>query len=101
MESAIFDDLGLRILVRSTTTYTRLHLHLMHPEFLKDGVDRSIELEWFARPLSGTTTPPKGRKLLYERERLAMENLDIPHFATSNWRSMEHEPYDEDLHFGG
>jgi lantibiotic modifying enzyme len=92
-----FEGLDLRILVRNTATYTRLHLYLMHPEFLKDGIDRSIELEWLARPLSGTVTPSKGRKLLYEHERAAMENLDIPHFNISIWRNMEHEPEDEDL----
>lgn len=92
-----FDDLELRILIRSTETYTRLHLHLLHPEFLKDGIDRSIELEWLARPLSGTTSPQKGRVLVYEHERTAMENLDIPHFSTSAWRNMEHMSDDEDL----
>ncbi len=94
---AAFDNLELRILVRSTATYTRLHLHLLHPEFLKDGIDRSIELEWLARPLSGTMTPSKGRQLLYECERAAMESLDIPHFSTSTWRKMEHTSNDEDL----
>jgi type 2 lantibiotic biosynthesis protein LanM len=92
-----FDDLELRILVRSTATYTRLHLHLLHPEFLKDGIDRSIELEWLARPLSGTTSPQKGRISVYEHERTAMESLDIPHFGTSAWRDMEHTSDDEDL----
>jgi lantibiotic modifying enzyme len=58
-----FDDLELRVLVRGTATYTRLQLRLLHPEFLRDGVDRSIELEWLARPLTGTTSPQKGRTL--------------------------------------
>ena len=83
-----FDKLELRILVRSTVTYTRLHLHLLHPEFLRDGLDRSIELEWLARPLSATPQPQPGRIRLYECERAAMENLDIPHFAASSWRNM-------------
>lgn len=56
-----FDQLELRVLARSSATYAQLHLHLLHPEFLKDGIDRSIELEWLARPLSGTTTPRRGR----------------------------------------
>lgn len=94
-----FDNLDLRILVRSTSTYTRIHLHLLHPEFLRDGIDRSIEIEWLARPLSGTPEPSEGRKLLYELERAAMENLDIPHFSTLTWSNLEQKPGDEDLAF--
>ena len=37
-----------------------MHLHLLHPEFLEDALDRSIELEWLAQP---------GTRLL--RQRLA------------------------------
>lgn len=92
-----FDNLELRILIRSTSTYTGLQLRLLHPEFLRDGLDRSIQLEWLARPLSGTTSPRKGRILLYERERTAMELLDVPHFATSEWKNMEDISGDEDL----
>lgn len=92
-----FDGLDLRILVRGTSTYTRLHLYLLHPEFLQDGIDRSIELEWLARPLSGTTTPSEGRQFLYECERTAMERLDIPHISTSTWKKIEYTADDEDL----
>jgi len=95
----IFDHLNLRILVRNTTTYTRLHLHLLHPEFLKNGIERSIELEWLARPISGTLTPSEDRKLLYEYERTAMENLDIPRFSTYTWNDTGHTPDDTDLSF--
>src|SRR5206468_2461958 len=63
-----FDNLELRVLLRGTATYTRLQLRLLHPEFLRDGIDRSIELEWLARPLTGPTSPRKGRILVYERE---------------------------------
>jgi type 2 lantibiotic biosynthesis protein LanM len=92
-----FDNLDLRILVRGTSTYTRLHLYLFHPEFLKDGIDRSIELEWLARPLSGPVAPSQGRQLLYECERIAMENLDIPRLSTSLWKRIEFTASDEDL----
>lgn len=92
-----FDNLDLRILVRGTATYTRLHLFLFHPEFMKDGIDRSIELEWLARPLSGTIAPSEGRELLYACERTAMESLDIPHLSTPLWKKIEHNPADEDL----
>lgn len=92
-----FDQLELRVLVRNSATYAELHFHLLHPDLLRDGIDRSLELEWLARPLSATVIPQKGRIQLYEIERAAMENLDIPHFSTSVWRTLEHSPEDTDL----
>ena len=92
---AALDGLELRILVRGSATYAGMHIHLLHPELLKDGLDRSIELEWLARPLSGTRTPRKARQFVYEAERGAMENLDIPHFTTRTW--MLEAPDDHEL----
>ena len=91
-----FDNLNLRILVRSTENYARIQLHLLHPEFLKDGIDRSLQLEWLARPLC-TNLANKGRNLIYENERSALERLDIPHFSTSRWRNMRFVETDLDL----
>lgn len=92
-----FDDLELRVLVRSTETYTRLHLHLLHPEYLQDGIDRSLELEWLARPVCATASPRTGRAQVYEGERRAMEMLDIPHFGTAAWQKMKHADDDKDF----
>lgn len=77
-----FDGLKLRTIVRNTNTYANIQLHLLHPEYLKDGIDRSIELEWLARPLAGTKVPQEWRIKVYEHERKAMEQLDVPHFNT-------------------
>jgi type 2 lantibiotic biosynthesis protein LanM len=79
-----FDNLKLRILVRNTVTYMRLEMHCLHPRFLRDGIDRSIELDWLARPLSPRASQD-GPRRLYECERAAMEQLDVPHFATNEW----------------
>lgn len=84
-----FDGLELRVLVRDSATYSAIHLRLLYPEFLMDGLDRSIELDWLARPLSARAKPQKARLELYERERAAMENLDVPHFGTSMWKKLE------------
>jgi type 2 lantibiotic biosynthesis protein LanM len=92
-----FDNLELRVLVRNTTTYTRLQLHLLHPEFLKDGLDRSIELEWLARPLSGPLLSLP-RQQIYDIERRSMESLDVPHFVSSLWKGTESSP-ESDLLF--
>jgi type 2 lantibiotic biosynthesis protein LanM len=82
------EGLRLRVLVRDTTTYTQLQLHLLHPEFLADGLDRSIELEWLARPLVAGAVPSPGRQLLYELEWRDMEALDIPYVDSATWREI-------------
>ena len=97
-----FDGLELRVLLRDSATYGQMHLHLLHPEFLEDALDRSIELEWLARPLCIRTRPSRGRVNVYEHERLAMERLDLPHFSTSAWRAMGHGQSTEEAKvFGG
>ncbi|MFM9842227.1 MAG: type 2 lanthipeptide synthetase LanM [Dongiaceae bacterium] len=95
--TAAFENLELRVLVRNTDTYTRLQLHLLHPDYLRDGIDRSLELEWLARPLCATVRPRRGRVQVYEGERRAMEALDIPHFGTGGWRELEIADDDEDF----
>ena len=86
------DRLELRILLRDSATYGQMHLHLLYPEHLEDGIDRSIELEWLARPLCIRATPSRGRVAVYEHERSAMERLDLPLFTTQTWRAMRHDP---------
>ena len=90
------DGLTLRILVRSTLTYTRLQLHSLHPQFLEDGVDRSIELEWLARPLS-PRADQDGPRRLYECERAALEQLDVPHLTTDDWKGAGDTFADEEM----
>ena len=46
-----------------------MHLHLLYPEYLEDELDRSIELEWLARPLCIRSKPSPGRVAVYERLR--------------------------------
>ncbi|HEX6899883.1 MAG TPA: type 2 lanthipeptide synthetase LanM [Thermoanaerobaculia bacterium] len=95
-----FDGLELRVMVRSTMNYTRLQLHSLHPEYLKDGLDRSIELEWLARPLCWPSSFDEGRRWIYELERIAMENLDVPHFGTSAWKHRVREEEDDLVRLG-
>ena len=82
----------LRILVRDSATYGRMHLHLLYPEHLEDGRDRSIELEWLARPLCIRAKASRGRVAIYQHERSAMERLDLPLFTTKMWHGMRHDP---------
>jgi len=97
-----FERLELRVLLRDSRTYGQLHLHLLHPEFLEDARDRSIEIEWLARPLCIRATASRGRARVYDREREAMEQLDVPYFNTTVWRTMRHDPStEEERAFGG
>jgi len=94
---AMFDDLELRTLLRSTATYARLQLRLLHPEFMTSGIDRSIELEWLSRPLTGPASDKRDRQRIYDHERDAMEKLDVPSFTTSFADLVSHESADQDL----
>jgi type 2 lantibiotic biosynthesis protein LanM len=74
----------LRVLLRDTSSYARLYSRLLHPEFLRDGAVRSIELEILARPVF----PGRGARLsalnrsIHASERAAIEQLDVPLFMT-------------------
>lgn len=96
---AMFDDVEVRILLRGTATYTHLQLRLLHPEFMMSGIDRSIELEWLARPLSGPASHKRGRQRIYEYELEAMEKLDVPTFRTAFPEVVSDDGNDPDLAF--
>ena len=92
-----FNDLDIRVLLRGTATYTRLQLRLLHPEFMSCGVDRSIELEWLARPLSGPNPRKIDRDRIYRHELDAMEKLDVPVFTSASSPVRHGEFSDPDL----
>lgn len=77
---SLLNDVVPRVLIRDTSTYSRLQQHLLHPEFLRDGRDRTIELEWLARPLSATSLADDSMLDVYNLELSAMEDLDVPYF---------------------
>lgn len=78
---SLLNALEPRVLVRNTSTYATLHLHLLHPEFLHNGLDRSIELEWLARPLSAPNLADPKMVDVFHEEVESMEELDIPRFV--------------------
>jgi len=92
-----FDGLDLRVLVRGTQTYSRLLLHLLNPEFLTNGLKRSVELEWLARPLTGSRTSAKDRQVVYLLEIAALEKQDIPIFSASQWTREDFVGDDSDI----
>jgi len=73
----------VRFVFRPTRQYLELLLRLRHPEFLRDGVARCLEIERLVpalqEPSSGAIDP--GQWGIYVRERTAIEQLDVPHFS--------------------
>jgi len=81
---AAFRGQPVRVILRGTTIYGRCLHRLVHPEFLRDGADRSIELEYLTQALMSAEnedTVPRAWGV-YEAERQALERLDIPLFGT-------------------
>jgi type 2 lantibiotic biosynthesis protein LanM len=78
---ALINAAAPRVLLRNTTTYAALQHHLLAPEPLRDGLDWSIELEWLAKPLSAPSLDDARMVDVYDRERSAMEQLDVPYFS--------------------
>ena len=78
----------LRVLLRSTEDYARVATHLLQPRLLRDGIDRSIELEVLSTPLTFTGGSRKARAWIFTTERLALEDFDIPHFTTTEWAGL-------------
>ncbi|HEX4488691.1 MAG TPA: type 2 lanthipeptide synthetase LanM, partial [Terriglobales bacterium] len=81
-----FRGLKLRYLLRMSKAYGQLLNRQMHPEFLRDGADASIELERLARDFLVAVpdpdyAPPWG---IYRAEIDALERLDFPYFAYSS-----------------
>jgi type 2 lantibiotic biosynthesis protein LanM len=78
---ALIDAAAPRVLLRNTATYAALQHHLLAPEPLRDGLDWGIELEWLAKPLSAPSLADPRMVEVYDRERSAMEQLDVPYFS--------------------
>jgi type 2 lantibiotic biosynthesis protein LanM len=75
----------VRFVYRNTRVYGSLDYELCDPAYLRDGADRSIRLERLARtvykPTGGNAAQQPDWWKLFEAERDAMEELDVPLFA--------------------
>lgn len=71
----------VRFIFRPTRVYSILLQKTLTPEFLQNGVDRSIELDILTRMLLTSRTKPIAWSIL-QAELQAMEQLDIPYFAS-------------------
>lgn len=68
-----------RFILRNTSLYGQLLERCLHPRFLRDGRDRSVELDVLARALLSLESPPPVWALIAE-ERASLEQMDIPFF---------------------
>ena len=73
----------VRFVFRNTKVYAVILDNALAPNFLKNGVDRSIELDILARAFLTTESKPLTWSILHS-ELQAMEQLDIPYFAANS-----------------
>ena len=73
----------VRFVFRNTKVYAVILDNALAPNFLKNGVDRSIELDILARAFLTTESKPLSWSVLHS-ELKAMEQLDIPYFAANS-----------------
>ncbi len=73
----------VRFVFRSTKVYGVILQNTLAPEFLRNGIDRSIELDILARAFLVTDKKPHAWPILHSELR-AMAQLDIPYFGTSS-----------------
>ncbi len=89
----------VRFVYRATRVYFSISEKLLHPMYLRDGADRSIQLELLGRavvPLEGPLRNKGERSRwwsVFAAERQAMEQADIPFFtARANSRDLIVDP---------
>ena len=76
---AVFRRTQVRVVLRNTRAYASVLQHALHPQFLQDGAERSIELDVFkAIALRQMTRPRSWPMLTSEHDEL--EQLDVPVF---------------------
>ena len=75
-----FKNEKFRFIFRPTRVYASLLLYLYHPDFMKDGILRSLELEKLASPIVEDLDKKYVFWDIFEDELKQLENLDIPYF---------------------
>lgn len=73
----------VRFVFRATKVYSVILQNALAPKFLRNGIDRSIELDILARAFLTTENKPDAWAILHS-ELKAMEQSDIPYFAANS-----------------
>lgn len=79
---AAFHSQQVRFIFRPTKTYGRVLNKAMAPEFLRNGLDWSLEVDVLSRSFLTTEKKPQAWQIL-SAELKAMGQLDIPYFSAS------------------
>ncbi|MBE9036790.1 type 2 lanthipeptide synthetase LanM family protein [aff. Roholtiella sp. LEGE 12411] len=70
----------VRFIFRNTSTYASILQHTLHPNFLRDGAEWSIQLDILSRAMLFSDTKPSCW-VLVKAEKQALEQMDIPLFT--------------------
>jgi type 2 lantibiotic biosynthesis protein LanM len=78
---ANFNKKKVRFIFRATRVYDLVLKKALKPEFLRDGAERSIQLDILDRRLKVISSETSKNMLLFDAEQQALEQMDIPHFT--------------------
>lgn len=79
-----FSDLDVRFVFRATRVYSLLLKYLNHPDYMKSGVDRSLELEILAKGFLVDLSKKHVFWDVLEDELQQLEDNDIPYYKTNS-----------------
>lgn len=77
---AVFKSVQVRFMFRMSQVYAKILEHTQHPKWLRNGIDKSIEIDHLSRAFLTVNEKPHYWWIL-SKELLAMEQLDIPYFS--------------------
>ncbi|WP_017317615.1 type 2 lanthipeptide synthetase LanM family protein [Mastigocladopsis repens] len=77
---AALQNVQVRFIFRMTPIYGKILHHIQSPKWLRNGIDRSIEIDHLSRAFVVVDEKPHYWRIL-SKELQAMEQLDIPYFS--------------------
>jgi lantibiotic modifying enzyme len=77
---AALQNVQVRFMFRMTRIYGKILQHIQSPKWLRNGIDKSIEIEHLSRGFLTVNEKPHYWRIL-SKELQAMEQLDIPYFS--------------------
>lgn len=75
-----FQNVQVRFMFRMSQVYAKILEHLQSPKWLRNGIDKSIEIDHLSRAFLTVNEKPHYWRIL-SKELQAMEQLDIPYFS--------------------
>ncbi|MFB2917597.1 type 2 lanthipeptide synthetase LanM family protein [Aerosakkonema funiforme] len=77
---ATFQNVQVRFMFRMSQVYAKILEHIQSPKWLRNGIDKSIEIDHLSRAFMTVDEKPHYWQIL-SKELQAMEQLDIPYFS--------------------